>query len=81
MKFCRRFRFVDRGVVIHGGSLELSETIRRFQIREGAMVADEGQRHDTTDQDNVSDVVWAFRVHSDAFRIDECASDIHESHA
>ena len=45
------------------------------------MVADEGLRHDTTDRDRVSDVVWAFRVHSDAFRIDECASDIHGSHA
>ena len=45
------------------------------------MVADEGLRHDTTDRDSVSDVVWAFRVHSDAFRIDECASDIHGYHA
>ena len=45
------------------------------------MVVDEGLRHDTIDRDNVSDVVWAFRVHSDAFWIDECASDIHGSHA
>ena len=45
------------------------------------MVADEGLRHDTTYRDSVSDVVWAFRVHSDAFRIDECTSDIHGSHA
>ena len=60
---------------------QFSETIRRFQIREGAMVADEGLRHDTTDRDSVSDVVWAFRVHNDVFRIDECASDIHGSHA
>ena len=45
------------------------------------MVVDEGLRHDTTDRDSISDVVWAFRVHSDAFRIDECASDIHGSHA
>ena len=58
-----------------------SETIWRFQIREGAMVADEGLHHDTIDRDSVSDVVWAFRVHSDAFRIDECAIDIHGSHA
>ena len=57
------------------------ETIRRFQIQEGAMVADEGLCHDTTDRNSVSDMVWAFRVHSDAFRIDECASDIHGSHA
>ena len=45
------------------------------------MVADEGLRHDTTDRDNVSDMVWAFRVHNDAFRIEKCASDIHGSHA
>ena len=45
------------------------------------MVADEELRHDTTDRDNVSDVVSAFRVHSDAFQIDEYASDIHGSHA
>ena len=45
------------------------------------MVADERLRHDTTDRDRVSDLVWAFRVHSDAFQIDECASDIHGSHA
>ena len=45
------------------------------------MVADEGLRHDTTDRDNVLNKVWAFRVHSDAFRIDECANDIHGSHA
>ena len=38
MKFCWRFRFVDRGVLIHGDSLEQSETIQMFQIREGAMV-------------------------------------------
>ena len=37
MKFCRRFRFVDKGVLIHGGLLQYSEMIRRFQIREGAM--------------------------------------------
>ena len=37
MKFCRRFRFVDIGVLIHGGSLEWSEMIQKFQIREGAM--------------------------------------------
>ena len=55
--------------------------IRRFQIREGVMVSDEGLRHDTTDRDSVSNVVWAFRVHNDAFRIDECTSDIHGSHA
>ena len=35
------------------------------------MDADEGLRHDTTDRDSVSDVVWAFRVHNDAFQIDE----------
>ena len=45
------------------------------------MVADEGLHHDTTDRDIVSDVVWAFLVHSDAFQIDECASDIHGYHA
>ena len=28
---------VDRDVLIHGGSLEWSETIRKFQIHEGAM--------------------------------------------
>ena len=37
MKFCRRFRFVDIGVLIHGGSLEWLEMIQKFQIREGAM--------------------------------------------
>ena len=37
MKFCRQFRFVDRGVLIHGGSLEWSEMIWKFQIREGAI--------------------------------------------
>ena len=61
--------------------LNKSETIWRFQIREGEMVTDEGLRHDTTDRESVSDVVWAFRVHSDAFWIDECANDIHGSHA
>ena len=45
------------------------------------MVINEGLLHDTIDRDIDSDVVWAFRVHSDAFRIDECASDIHGSHA
>ena len=39
MKFCRRFRFVDKGVLIHGGSLEYSEMIRRFKIREEAMTS------------------------------------------
>ena len=36
------------------------ETIQRFQIREGAMVAYEGLHHDTTDRDNVPNVVLAF---------------------
>ncbi|KAE8674463.1 CC-NBS-LRR class disease resistance protein [Hibiscus syriacus] len=42
VKFCRRYEFVDGGVIIHGGSHKLSETIRRSQIRVGAMAADEG---------------------------------------
>ncbi|KAE8708014.1 E3 ubiquitin-protein ligase SINAT3 [Hibiscus syriacus] len=42
-KFCRRYEFIDGGVIIHGGSHKLSETIRRSQIQVGAMAADEGK--------------------------------------
>ncbi|KAE8654393.1 hypothetical protein F3Y22_tig00117048pilonHSYRG00173 [Hibiscus syriacus] len=43
VKFGRRYEFVDGGLLIHGGSHKLSETIRRSQIRVGAMAADEGK--------------------------------------
>ena len=32
-------------------------------------------------KDNVQDMVWAFQVHSDAIRVDECSRGIHGSHA
>ena len=54
MKFCRRFRFVDRGVLIHGDSLEWSETIRKFQIREEAMAGSHVKEGDEQVQGNDS---------------------------